>query len=482
MSVLEGLKPERVFYYFEEISKIPHGSGNTKQISDFCVDFAYKQGLKVIQDEVNNIIIYKNASEGYEDAEPVVLQGHLDMVCEKTKESKHNFETDPLELYVEDGKVHAKDTTLGGDNGIAVAMALAVLEDKTLAHPPIEALFTIDEETGMDGALALDMSLLKGKMLINMDSEEEGSLIVGCAGGLHFEADLPIAREAKEGKVIEVIIEGLMGGHSGMEIHKQRGNAHKLMGRLLYHLSKMFSFNLVETNGGSKDNVIAQENKALIVIDDDKIEKFVLAIKEMEDKWKNEFASDEPNLVIKTEEKRHANVSAFDNASTRRVIQYLFIVPNGAQVFERELENQVETSLNLGSVTTEEYSVKAGHLARSSRDTQSEAIKEQLFAVTETVGGKGYVNNEFPGWAYRQESRLRELMMDSYEELYGVRPEILTIHAGLECGLFLGKNPELDCVSFGPALSDVHSPQESMDIASVERSYDYLLTILKNCK
>lgn len=481
MSVLEGLKPERVFYYFEEISKIPHGSGNTKKISDFCVDFANKQGLTVVQDKVNNIIIYKDASEGYENAEPVVLQGHLDMVCEKTKESKHNFETDPLELYVDDGKVHAKDTTLGGDNGIAVAMALAVLEDNTLAHPPIEALFTIDEETGMDGALALDMSLLKGKMLINMDSEEEGSLIVGCAGGLHFEADIPIVHETKEGKIIEIIIEGLTGGHSGMEIHKQRGNAHKLMGRLLYHLSKTFSFNLVETKGGSKDNVIAQENKAVIVIDD-KTEKLTSAIKEMEAKWKNEFASDEPNLVIKIDEKGHASISAFDDESTRRVIQYLFIVPNGAQVFERELANQVETSLNLGSVMTEENSVKAGHLARSSKDSQSEAIKEQLFAVTEAVGGKGYVNNEFPGWAYRQKSRLRELMMDSYKELYGVVPEILTIHAGLECGLFLGKNPELDCVSFGPALSDVHSPQESMDIASVERSYKYLLTILKNCK
>lgn len=482
MSVLEGLKPERVFYYFEEISKIPHGSGNTKQISDFCVEFANKQGLKVVQDEVNNIVIYKDGTEGYEDAEPVILQGHLDMVCEKTKESDHNFETDPLELYVADGKVHAKDTTLGGDNGIAVAMALAVLEDKTIAHPPIEALFTIDEETGMDGALALDMSLLKGKMLINMDSEEEGSLIVGCAGGVHFEAELPVDYCEKEGAVVEIVLEGLTGGHSGMEIHKQRGNAHKLMGRLLYHLSKMFDFNLTEINGGSKDNVIAQENKAVVVLAEDRTDDFVLEIKEMEKIWKEEFCSDEPDLVIKTEVKNAQNVSAFDETATKRVIQYLFIVPNGVQVFERELENQVETSLNIGSVKTEERCVKTVHLVRSSRDSQNAAVKEQLFAVTEAVGGTGAVNGEFPGWAYRQESKLREVMMDSYDELCGKRPEILTIHAGLECGLFIGKNQELDCVSFGPALSDVHSPQESMDIASVERSYDYLLTILKNCK
>lgn len=482
MSVLEGLKPERVFYYFEEISKIPHGSGNTKQISDFCVEFANKQGLKVVQDEVNNIVIYKDASEGYEDAVPVVLQGHLDMVCEKTKESEHNFETDPLELYVENGKVHAKDTTLGGDNGIAVAMALAVLEDTTLAHPPIEALFTIDEETGMDGALALDMSLLNGKMLINMDSEEEGSLVVGCAGGVHFEAELPVERIQKDGSVIEIIIEGLAGGHSGVEIHKQRGNAHKLMGRLLYHLSRKYEFNLVETNGGSKDNVIAQENKAVVIISSDKAEDLINEVRKLESVWHTEFCSDEPNLVIKTDLMDNQNVNAFDTASTKRVIQYLSIVPNGVQVFERALENQVETSLNIGSVKTEESYVKTVHLVRSSRDSQNNAVKEQLFAVTEAVGGKGTVNGEFPGWAYSQESKLRDVMIDSYEELYGKKPEILALHAGLECGLFIGKNPELDCVSFGPALSDVHSPLESMDIASVERSYDYLLTILKNCK
>ncbi len=481
MSVLQGLKPERVFYYFEEICKIPHGSGNTKQISDFCVEFANRQGLKVVQDEVNNIIIYKEGTKGYEDSEPVILQGHLDMVCEKTKESTHNFETDPLSLYVEDGKVSAKDTTLGGDNGIAVAMALAVLEADDLAHPPIEALFTIDEETGMDGAEALDMSLLKGKMLINMDSEEEGSLVVGCAGGVHFEAEIPVVREEKKGSVISVIIEGLVGGHSGMEIHKQRGNAHKLMGRILYRLSKKFDFNLIETKGGSKDNVIAQENKAVLVLADNEAE-FIQTVKEMEAELKTEFGNDEPRLVVKVENAGVDTVNAFDKESTAKVIQYLFIVPNGVQVFERDLENQVETSLNLGSVTTEENCVKTVHLTRSSRDSQTEALKEQLYAVVEAVGGKGVVNGQFPGWAFRQESRLRDIMMDSYEDLYGVKPEILTIHAGLECGLFLGKNPELDCVSFGPALSDVHSPAESMDIASVARSYDYLLEILKNCK
>lgn len=481
MSVLEHLKPERVFYYFEQICNIPHGSGNTKQISDFCVDFAKIHGLKCVQDEVNNIIIYKEGTKGYENAEPVVLQGHLDMVCEKTKESTHNFETDPLSLYVEDGKVHAKDTTLGGDNGIAVAMTLAVLEDDKISHPPIEALFTVDEETGMDGAQALDMSLLKGKMLINMDSEEEGSLIVGCAGGVHFETEIPVEMETKEGHVIELTIEGLLGGHSGVEIHKQRGNAHKLMGRLLHHLSLKHNFNLIETNGGSKDNVIAQENKAIVVLSSEK-DVFLTDIHAMETKWKVEFSSDEPGLTIKIDDKGVQTVDAFNSDSTKKVIQYLFIVPNGVQVMERNLENQVETSLNIGSVKTENLCVKAVHLARSSRDSQTEAIKEQLLALAEAIGAKGIVSNEFPGWAFKEESKLRDIMLDSYEELYGVKPEILTLHAGLECGLFLGKNPELDCVSFGPALSDVHSPAESMDIASVARSYDYLLTILKNCK
>ena len=481
MSVLQGLKPERVFYYFEEMSKIPHGSGNTKQISDFCVEFANKKSLKVVQDEVNNVIIYKDGSAGYEDAEPVVLQGHLDMVCEKTKESNHNFDTDPLEIYVENGYVTAKDTTLGADNGIAVAMTLAILEDDTIAHPPIEALFTIDEETGMDGAQALDMSLLKSKMLINLDSEEEGFIIVGCAGGVHFEAELPLERENKTGTLVELTIQGLLGGHSGVEIHKQRGNAHKLMGRLLYHLSRNHDFQLVETNGGSKDNVIAQENKAVVLVNSD-VEAFVKAIKDMEAKWKVEFASDEPGLVILVQVSENQEVSVCDEASTKRVIQYLAVVPNGVQVYERDLEDQVETSLNIGSVKTEECAVKTVHLVRSSRDSQNEALKEQLYALTDAVGGKGSVNGEFPGWAYRQESRLRDIMISTYEDLYGSKPGIYAIHAGLECGLFLGKNPELDCVSIGPNLSDVHSTAESMEIASVERCYNYLLNILKNCK
>lgn len=481
MSVLQGLKPERVFYYFEELCKIPHGSGNTKQISDYCVEFAKKQGLKVIQDSVNNVIIYKDGSEGYEASDPVILQGHLDMVCEKTGDSKHNFETDPLEIYVEDGRVSAKDTSLGADNAIAVAMAMAVLEDEETLHPPIEAVFTVDEETSMNGAQALDMSLLKGKMLINMDSEEEGFLIVGCAGGTHLEVEIPLKREERTGTVAEITMLGLLGGHSGAEIHKQRGNAHKIMGRLLYHLSRTFTFELIEINGGSKDNVIAKESKALLLIEGDS-ERFVNEIKAMEHKLQVEFGADEPDFGISVTVKDDQKVSVCNQTSTTSVIRYLSLVPNGVQVYERALESQVETSLNIGSVKTGEHTLKAVHLIRSSRDSQSEALKEQVYVVAESVGAKATINSEFPGWAYRQESRLRDIMTSSYEEQYGEKPGIYAIHAGLECGLFLGKAPELDCVSFGPNLFDVHSTAESMEIASVERSYRYLLNILKNCK
>lgn len=478
MSVLKELKPEKVFYYFEEICKIPHGSFNVRKISDYCVQFATMRNLWVTQDQALNVIIRKPGTKGYENSETVILQGHLDMVCEKTKDSDHDFEKDGLKLIVEDGYLTAKDTTLGGDDGIAVAMILAILDSNDLEHPPLEAVFTTDEEVGMGGARELDIHSLTGNMLINIDSEEEGILTAGCAGGYRFDAMLPIDYEKVTGRcTLTVTIGGLTGGHSGMEINKQRGNAHALMGRLLNHLRQNLDIRLTDISGGSKDNVIAMEDTAGISIPSGDKETCIQMIRKMEKTWKDEFGSDEPGLVIDITDNTADEM--FTKDATTRVIDYLSAMPNGIICFERQIENQVETSLNAGIVKTQDSQVVVSHLVRSSMESKKAELGERLHTLTKLVGGKGKIRDEYPAWSYRKDSRLQGIMSDVYKEMYGRKPEIMTCHAGLECGLFVGKRPELDCVSFGPDLMDVHSVNEKMSIESVRRTYEYLLEVLK---
>lgn len=478
MSVLSELEPKKVFYYFEELCKIPHGSYNTKAISDYCMRFAAERGLEAEQDDTNNVIIRKKGTAGYEDSAPVILQGHLDMVCEKMPGIEHDFEKDPLELLIEDGCVTANGTTLGGDDGIAVAMALAVLDSDDIPHPPLEAVFTTEEEVGMEGARNLDFSKIKGNMVINIDSEEEGILTVGCAGGFRFDALLPTTCEKTEGTVLSVRIHGLSGGHSGAMIHLQRGNANKLMGRLLNHIRLQQPLHIVEVNGGNKDNVIPADHTAKIAVADASAAKEM--IRQMEQIWKDEFGTDEPGLTVDIKEDQAEQM--MDEASTDRVIAYLDMVPDGVIAYEREIEDQVETSLNAGVVKTEKDQVKVTHLVRSSVESKKAELKERLYRMVHVLGGAGTVRDEYPAWAYKSDSVLRTRMVDVFREVYGKEPQVVTIHAGLECGIFMGKRPELDCVSIGPDLFDIHSYKERMDIQSVERTYKYLLEVLKAMK
>lgn len=482
MAVLENLEPQKVLYFFEEICKIPHGTFDTKRISDYCVSFAKERNLEVIQDEMNNVIIKKPGTAGYEDCEPVILQGHIDMVCEKTAESTHDFKTDGLELYIEDGYLKAKDTTLGGDDGIAVAMAMAVLDSDDIPHPPVEALFTVDEEVGMGGADAVDLSLLKGRKLINMDSETEGILTTGCAGGIRYEVILPVQREKRSGSKISVRIHGLSGGHSGTEIHKQRGNANKMMGRFLYRLAKEVSFSLININGGTKDNVITPDTTAEIIVEKGRENAVHAAAEEMEKIWNDEFMGEEPGLKVDVFASAVSDCEAMEKVSTERVVSYLMLCPNGLQEFNRKIEGVVETSLNLGVLETKEDKVQIIHQIRSSVETRKYQIKEQLEQCVKAVGGEGVITNEYPAWQYNPDSELRQIMVDTYRELYGEEPVVSVIHAGLECGLFLGKRPDLDCVSFGPDVIDVHSVNEALNLASTQRVWDHLKAILKNCK
>ncbi len=482
MAVLENQEPRKVFHFFEEMCQIPHGTFDTKRISDYCVAFAKERGLEVIQDEANNVIIRKPGTAGYEESEPVIIQGHIDMVCEKTADSKHDFKTDGLDLYVEDGYLKARDTTLGGDDGIAVAMAMALLDSDDIPHPPIEALFTVDEEDGMGGAHAIDLTQLKGRKLINLDSEEEGILTTGCAGGIQYVTEIPVEREVRDGSLVKIRIHGLLGGHSGAEIHKQRGNSHKMMGRLLYHIAREIPFRLVSVGGGSKDNVIALDTSAELLADKEQASAILDMANDMAAIWKAEFMGEEPGLTVDTEVFEVSGCRAFGEASTEHVITYLELCPNGLVEFSRKLEGVVETSLNTGVVETKEDCVRTVCMIRSSVESRKHQLKEQMELCAKASGGAGRVVGEYPAWQYDPDSELRRIMVDTYRELYGSEPVVSVIHAGLECGLFLGKRSDLDCVSCGPNVLDVHSVNEKLEIASTQRSWDYLKAILKNCK
>lgn len=482
MSILQELEPQKVFHYFEELSKIPRGTFDVKRVSDYCADFAKERGLEYIQDDALNVIIKKPGTAGYENSEPVIIQGHLDMVCQKTENSTHDFKTDPIEIYVDGNYVKAKDTTLGADDGIAVAYALAILDSDDIPHPPLEIIFTIDEEIGMGGAKAIDLSGIKGTMFINIDSDEEGTLLAGCAGGVNYKIDLPIKREEKTGTVAEIKISGLAGGHSGAEIHKQRGNANKLMGRLLLMLSSKLEYNLIKVNGGDKENVIPSFNTAKVMIASDKVALFKSIITETEHTWKFEFGTDESDVQVTAGFEDNQSEYVLTTECTKKAVFMITATPDGVQGYNRELAGLVETSLNMGVLETKEDLVSARFMVRSSVESKKEEMKQMLTLWAEQLGASAEMTADFPAWMYKPDSKLRPIMLDTYKEVFGTEPILTTLHAGLECGILSGQKPDLDCVSFGPFMLDIHSVKERLDIASTKRMWDYLLVVLKNCK
>ncbi len=468
MAVLGTLAPQRVFYYFEELCGIPHGSGNTKAVSDYCMAFARRHGLEAEQDAYNNVLIRKPGSAGYETHPPVILQGHLDMVCEKEPGSPVDFTRDGLELFIDGDWIGARGTTLGGDDGIAVAMGLAILEDDALAHPPLEVLFTTDEETGMDGAVGLDASRLKGRTLINADSEEEGVLTVGCAGGARAELRIPVTREPVNAPCYTVTVDGLIGGHSGAEIHKGRLNANIVMGRFLHSLTG--EYRLVSLAGGLKDNAIPRQTVCVLAGEDPTAAAAAFAAA-------NRIPSD-PDLTV-TVSPAPAADRALTAADSRRVAEFLTTVKNGVQAMSRHIDGLVETSLNLGVLELEETALRATFSVRSSVGTGKTALLADLEQTAAAFGGTYSSHGHYPAWEYREVSPLREVMVAVYEEQTGQKPVVETIHAGLECGLFSEKLPGLDAVSFGPRMRDIHTTRERLCISSTERTYAYLCRVLE---
>lgn len=482
MRVLEGLKPERVFYYFEELTKIPHGSGNTDAISDYCMKVAESLGLECWKDELNNVTIIKPATSGYEAAPAVIIQGHLDMVNEKTAESDHDFSKDPLKLRIVDDWIWATDTTLGGDDGIAVAFALAILEDKTLQHPKLECLFTTEEEVGMEGAVGYDASRLAGKYLLNMDSEEEGIFLTSCAGGIRYHLHLPVRRIESEGNVVKLTLSGLLGGHSGVEIDKGRGNADMLLGYVLNRLAENYSFGLISVNGGFKDNAIPREASAELMIDAAQFEGLSTAVKALESSLQSDFAGVEEGLTLTLTEPEEKLAGFMHPADQQKVLFMLMQAPNGVQAMSMNIPGLVETSLNLGILETTETEVNLAFAIRSSVENRRDALGAKLASLITFLGGTYDTAGAYPAWEYRRDSKLRELMLQTYRDVYGKEPEIQAIHAGLECGLFGKKIPGLDMISFGPDMKDIHTPQERLSIGSVQRTWEYLAEVLRRMK
>ncbi|MBQ2890311.1 MAG: aminoacyl-histidine dipeptidase [Clostridia bacterium] len=475
MAVLEGLKPEKVFEYFEKICAIPHGSGNTKEISDMLCSFAKERGLWYYQDEVNNVIIKKDGCLGKENSAPVILQGHMDMVCEKAPDCTLNMEKEGLNLKTDGEIVFAEGTTLGADNGIALAMIMAILDADDIPHPPIEAVITVDEEIGLIGAGEIDASLLKGKRMINIDSEEEGVFTVSCAGGIRAKCTFPIKREDRKAKSYIIEVGGLIGGHSGAEIDKGRANSSILLGRVLKTLSEETEVSLISVEGGLKDNAIPRFSVAKVCALDEAVLSSVC--KRMDKIFKNEYAASDGEVFVSY--KNGEDEIPMDSESTNRIINSLCIFPNGVMEMSHQIEGLVQTSLNLGILATEEDKVVADFGVRSSIDSQKEMLCQRLSAITESLGGEMELSGNYPGWEYRIDSPLRDLMTEVFKDQYGKYPKIEAIHAGLECGVFAGKIDDFEAISIGPDMKDIHTFSERLYIKSTERTYNLILETLK---
>ncbi|MDR3891097.1 MAG: aminoacyl-histidine dipeptidase [Blautia sp.] len=482
MSVLENLKPERVFHYFEEITKIPHGSGNTQGISDYLADFAKEHGLRYIQDESGNVIIFKEAAGGYENAPVVILQGHVDMVCEKLPNSTHDFTKDPLTLFVEGDMIHADGTTLGGDNGIAVAYELAILEDDKLQHPAIEAVFTVDEEIGLLGASALDTTSMKGKYLINLDSEEEGILWAGCAGGMTSISELPVKYQERTGICYDIKVDGLLGGHSGAEIDKIRANATLLMARFLHEFREYGEFGLISLNGGQKDNAIPRQAQASVLVEAEDGERLVSYAEEFTQMLRKEYTGTDEGITVTAVCKGEKSAQVLHPVSQEKVIFFLVNYPNGIQKMCGFIEGLVETSCNVGVTRLTEECLTCSASVRSSAGSAKKALGQKIQYLTEFLGGEYHVEGDYPSWEYRQDSVLRPLMVQVYKEMFKEEPAVQVIHAGLECGLFYEKIPGIDCISIGPDMKDIHTSEETLSISSTARVYEYLLEVVKRLK
>lgn len=477
-----NLQSKKVFQYFEEIAAIPHGSRNTKAISDYLVEFAKAHNLEYYQDEMNNVVMIQEASEGYENAEPIIIQGHMDMVCEKESDCNIDFEKDGLDLYIDGDFLKARGTTLGGDDGIAVAYALAIMDTPEIVHPRLEVVITVDEEIGLLGATGIDLSMLKGHKMLNIDSDIEGHFLTSCAGGMTFETSIPITFDRASGLLLEVKVTGLEGGHSGSEIDKEHGNANIIMGRVLKTLADEVEIGIASLAGGLKDNAIPRECVAEVLVEKENKDIAMKVLAGFNPVLANEFAASDAGIKVEVKELGEMETDILSVASMTKVIFYLRNVPNGIQNMSRIIPGLVETSLNLGIMELTEEALNCVSSVRSSVSTRKADLKDKLELLAAFLGGESNVEGEYPAWEYKAESGIRETISAVYEELFHEEPIFEAIHAGLECGILSEKIPNLDCVSFGPNNYDIHTPKERLSISSTEKVWKLLVEFLKRCK
>ena len=477
MRKLSGLEPQAVFHYFEDICAIPHGSYNTQAISDYLVDFARKNELRYIQDALGNVILFGDATPGYETREPVILQGHMDMVCEKDADSPIDMEKEGLDITHDGAYVFAKGTTLGGDNGIAVAYALALLADKTIPHPALEVIITVDEETGMEGAAGIDLSMLKSRTMLNLDSEEEGIFTVSCAGGVKTTITMPVQRRAVYGPCVRLTVEGLRGGHSGVEIHKKLANANKVMGEFLGRVQQLMPVCITKLQGGAKDNAIPRSCQVTLVALGMYIERINDVAAQLQQEIREQY--DEPDVIIRGDDVDALGGNALTTECSAKVIALLNAAPNGVQAWSRDIDGLVQTSLNLGVARLAD-SLELTFAIRSSVNQEKLDLAKRLEELAKFYDAEVSHKGDYPAWEYRKESRLRDTMIKVYKQMYAADPQVVAIHAGLECGLLSEKLPGLDCVSIGPEMHDIHTSRERLGIASVGRMWQYIQEVLKN--
>jgi len=481
MSVIENLEPKLVWKHFDEIRKIPRCSKHEEKIRGYILNFAKKNNLKIKTDKPGNVVILKPASKGMESKPTVILQGHMDMVCEKNSDLKFDFTKDPIQLKLKGDILTADGTTLGADNGIGLAISLAILEDKTLKHGPIEALYTVDEETGLTGAFAIESNMLTGKILLNLDSEDFGIVTVGCAGGGGSNIELPLKTQKVDGNMqsLTVKVSGLRGGHSGVDIHEQRGNAIKLLSRMLWKAQSNSKFYISEIKGGDKHNAIPREAYAKIAIDKSEKDRFVSTLKTEEKSIIGEIKPIDPNfkLEVKDNEKIQAILTS---DSQSRVLDLLHGLPHGVDKMSYDIPHLVETSTNLATVAFNEHNVIMHLSTRSSIKTALQDLRDRINAVAKLSGAKVTEETPYPGWKPNLDSKILKLSKKIFKDMYGNEPKVEAIHAGLECGILGEKFPGMDMISIGPTIKYPHSPEERVHVSTVDKFYKYVLKILEN--
>lgn len=480
MSVLSGLKPEAVFRYFEEICGIPHTSHHEQALSDYCVKFAKERGYECIQDEMGNVIIIAEATSGYEAVEPIIIQGHLDMVGDKTKDCDIDMEKEGLRIFIDGDYIRASQTTLGGDDGIAVAYALALLDatDGSIPHPRLEIVLTVCEEVGLLGASAIDLSPCHARRMLNIDSEAEGILTAGCAGGIRACSHIPVKRINKSGLSCKLELTGLLGGHSGTEIDKGRANAAALLGRFLMLLKENMAYDLVSFASGVKENVIPKSASATILIAPDAENELCKTIESFLQDTKVEYGKADPNIHLELIVEKVETTLALDEDSLLKVLTALNLMPNGVQAMSMDLPGLVETSINMGVAELTDDAFILLHSARSSISSAKKMLTKKVTLLARQLGGSVDFQGDYPAWPFARTSKLRDLCVEIFKRQYGHEPIVKTIHAGLECGILSSKLEGLDCISFGPNLFDIHTPNERLDIASTVRVWEFLKAIL----